>query len=108
MLGTMHAVDFTIDERMSQDPAVVVVRGRIGLAEAWTLEKRLLAAFDRTDRLVVDLSWGGGVSGGLVGVLLRTRRHIATSRGQLALVVTGPPVSTIVSTTVLDELVDVA
>src|SRR4051812_2927625 len=94
MLPAVHPADFTIEERTSGGMPVVMVRGRIGLAEAWTLEGRLLAAFARTDRLVVDLSAVDEVSGGLVGVLLRVRRHIAPDHGRLALVVGGPPVST--------------
>lgn len=104
----MHSPDFEIVDRTCQSLPVLVVRGRIGLAEAWTLEGRLLSLFERTSVLVLDLSAVDEVSGGLVGAVLRTRRHIAFSGGTLALVVSGPPVSTIISTSVLQGLVDVA
>ena len=104
----MHPPDFEIVDRTGHALPVLVVRGRIGLAEAWTLEGRLLSLFERTNLLVLDLSAVDEVSGGLVGAVLRTRRHIAFSGGALALVVSGPPVSTIISTSVLQGLVDVA
>jgi anti-anti-sigma factor len=104
----MDTPDFAIVERTDRDVPVLAVRGRIGLAEAWALEGRLLSLLERSDRVIVDLSGVDEVSGGLVGVLLRMRRNTASSGATFALVVTGPPVSTVIATSVLHALVDVA
>jgi hypothetical protein len=44
----------------------------------------------------------------LLGVLLRVRRGVTGVDGALALVVTGPPVSDLVATTLLARLIRVA
>jgi hypothetical protein len=88
---------------------VVVASGSVGLSEARRLEAGVLEGL-RTGRtfVVLDLAAVTTVRPGLLGVLLRVRRGVTGIGGRLALVVSGPPVSELVATSLLRRLIDVA
>jgi anti-anti-sigma factor len=88
---------------------VATAGGSVALYEARELERGVLAGilYGRT-RVVLDLHDVSDVGPGLLGVLLRIRRGVTRVDGRLAMVVSGPPVSDLVRTTVLAALIDIA
>ena len=88
---------------------IVAAGGGIAIAEARQLERSVLDGISagRT-RVVLDLREVTAVGPGLLGALLRIRRGVTQVGGGLALVVSGPPVSELVETTLLARLIDVA
>jgi len=91
------------------DTQIVAAGGAIALHEARELERVVVAgiAQGRT-RVVLDLVDVTEVGPGLLGVLLRVRRGVTRIAGALARVVSGPPVSDLVETTLLGGLIQVA
>jgi anti-anti-sigma factor len=92
-----------------RDTQIVVAGGVVALPDARRLERQVVKGISagRT-RVVLDLSDVTTVGPGLLGALLRIRRGVTRVDGRLALVVSGPPVSELVATTLLARLIDVA
>jgi hypothetical protein len=87
---------------------IIAVGGAIALTEARALETRVIQGISAGRTLVVlDLTRVAATGPGLLGVLLRIRRGVTGVHGRLALVVDGPPVSELVSTSLLGRLIDV-
>ncbi len=83
--------------------------GAVALHEARELERSVIAGIVRgRTRVVLDLTGITEVGPGLLGVLLRVRRGATRVDGTLALVVSGPPVSELVTATLLSRLIQVA
>jgi anti-anti-sigma factor len=88
---------------------LVIAGGAIGLPEARRLEAAVVDGLrQRRMAVVIDLTSVTTIGPGLLGVLLRIRRGVSSVGGRLALVVTGPPVTALVETTLLGRLIDVA
>ena len=100
---------FTLElSAVGSDIQVVAAGGAIALAEARELERGVLAGIGRgRTRVVLDLTAVTDVGPGLLGVLLRVRRGVTRLDGRVALVVSGPPVSDLVATTLLGRLIEV-
>jgi hypothetical protein len=101
---------FTLEQTAAgRDTQIVAAGGVVALWEARRLERRVVEGMcaGRT-RVVVDLCDVTAVGPGLLGALLRIRRGVTRVDGRLALVVSGPPVSELVATTLLARLIDVA
>jgi anti-anti-sigma factor len=91
------------------DTQIVAVGGAVGLPEARELERKIITGIGQgRTRVVIDLTDVADVGPGLLGVLLRARRGVSRVGGSLALVVTGPPVSDLVETTLLASLIPIA
>jgi anti-anti-sigma factor len=94
---------------VGSDTQIVAAGGAFALHEARDLERRVVAGIGQgRTRVVLDLVDVTEVGPGLLGVLLRVRRGVTRVEGSLALVVTGPPVSDLVDTTLLGSLIQVA
>ena len=101
--------DFILDSIAADAKTqVIAVDGTILMAEARTLESQVIAGIRSGRTLVVlDLTGVSHTGPGLLGALLRVRRGVTRVAGQLALVVDGPPVSELVSMSLLARLVHV-
>lgn len=102
--------EFTLElSAVGRDTQVAVAGGAIALQEARDLERGIIAGIGNgRTRVVLDLADVTEVGPGLLGVLLRVRRGVTRVDGALALVVSGPPVSELVETTLLGSLIEVA
>jgi anti-anti-sigma factor len=101
---------FTLEQTAAgRDLQIVAAGGAVALYEARRLEREVVDGISagRT-RVVLDLCDVTAVGPGLLGALLRIRRGVTRVDGRLALVVSGPPVSELVATTLLAKLIDVA
>lgn len=109
-MTTEMAREFTLElSSVGRDTQVAAAGGAIALQEARDLERGIIAGIGNgRTRVVVDLADVTEVGPGLLGVLLRVRRGVTRVDGALALVVSGPPVSELVETTLLGSLIEVA
>jgi anti-anti-sigma factor len=109
-MTTGMAREFTLElSAVGDDTQVAAAGGAVALQEARDLERGVIAGIGRgRTRVVVDLTDVTEVGPGLLGVLLRVRRGVTRVDGALALVVSGPPVSQLVDTTLLSRLIEVA
>lgn len=91
------------------DTQIATASGAVALHEARELERGVVDGISRgRTRVVLDLTGVTQVGPGLLGVLLRVRRGVTRVDGALALVVSGPPVSELVATTLLGRLIQVS
>jgi hypothetical protein len=109
-MTTGMAREFTLElSAVGGDTQVAAAGGAVALHEARDLERGVIAGIGHgRTRVVVDLTDVTEVGPGLLGVLLRVRRGVMRVDGALALVVSGPPVSELVDTTLLGSLIEVA
>ncbi|HEY6693651.1 MAG TPA: STAS domain-containing protein [Solirubrobacteraceae bacterium] len=109
-MTTEMAREFTLElSSVGRDTQVAAAGGAIALQEARDLERGVIAGIGNgRTRVVLDLADVTEVGPGLLGVLLRVRRGVTRVDGALALVVSGPPVSELVETTLLGSLIEVA
>ena len=109
-MTTEMAREFTLElSAVGRDTQVAAAGGAIALQEARDLERGVIAGIGNgRTRVVLDLADVTEVGPGLLGVLLRVRRGVTRVDGALALVVSGPPVSELVETTLLGSLIEVA
>lgn len=109
-MTTEMAREFTLElSSVGRDTQVAAAGGAIALQEARDLERGIIAGIGNgRTRVVLDLADVTEVGPGLLGVLLRVRRGVTRVDGALALVVSGPPVSELVETTLLGSLIEVA
>jgi anti-anti-sigma regulatory factor len=109
-MTTGMAREFTLElSAVGGDTQVAAASGAVALHEARDLERGVIAGIGHgRTRVVVDLTDVTEVGPGLLGVLLRVRRGVMRVDGALALVVSGPPVSELVDTTLLGSLIEVA
>jgi anti-anti-sigma factor len=91
-----------------RDTQIVAAAGVMALLEARELERGVVEGMrEGRTRVVLDLRDVTAISAGLLGALLRIRRGVTRVNGRLALVVSGPPVSELVETSLLAVLIDV-
>jgi anti-sigma B factor antagonist len=88
--------------------AVVALRGELGLADAPSVASHLIAAVAACGAwVIVDLADLEGIGYGGLSVLLRVRKWIQRSGGELSLAAPQPPVRQILKTTGLIDVFSV-